>query len=140
MQDRKSKIGYIFIPKNTKKISTPSISVDFEGMQDVWADGLMPNDPYEQIPVEEYNEVDSLVFGWYEKIFQSFDLENKIKKNEHNLIVFLETNREMITEELSSLGYSEDWESEKKPTIHDWFEENKHTCTVEEWYGEKEKT
>jgi len=140
MEQKKSKIGYIFIPKNTKKISTPSVSIDFEGLQDVWVDGLMPNDPYEQIPVEKYNEISALVFGWFEKTFQSFCLKKKIKKNEHNLIVFLEANRKMIMNELSGLGYSEDWKNEKKTSIHDWFEENKHTCTVEEWYGEKKKT
>ena len=105
MERNKSKIGYFFIAKNTKIIRTPTVTVDFEGIQDVWVDGFSECDKYQQFPVEEYNQIDLTAFGLCEKIFNCYSLDGKIKENEHNLIVFLENKREFILSELKLLGY-----------------------------------
>jgi len=150
MEKNKSKIGYFFIAKNTKIIRTPTVTVDFEGMQDVWVDGFSEQDVYQQFPVEEYNQVDLTVIGWYEKIFNGYSLDGKIKENEHNLIVFLENKREFILNRLKHLRYFEltdlkpfknhkeniKRKSSSEP-LDDWFEKNKQTCTKEEWYRQK---
>ena len=107
MGKNKSKIGYFLIAKNTKIIRTPTVTVDFEGIQDVWVDGFSEQDVYQQFPVEDYNQVDLTAFGLCEKIFNCYSLDGKIKENEHNLIVFLENKREFILSDLKLLGYLE---------------------------------
>ena len=107
METKKSKVEYLFIPANSKKIFNPSVSVDFEVFQDVWVNGFCEHDPYEQIPVNEYNEIDLISWANESPEMKFNLLEYSIKENEHNLIIFAEARRSGLMNELEELGYKE---------------------------------
>jgi hypothetical protein len=107
MEAKKSKVGYLFIPANSKKIFNPSVSVDFEGIQDVWVNGFCEHDPYEQIPVNEYNEIDLITHGNETPALRFNLLKYSIKENEHNLFIFADSRRSGLMNELEELGYKE---------------------------------